>query len=113
VDILNAKHAREYLACNPRASLVRIAAEGVERAGAIAARQGNEQAAERYNAAAAVLRKHLKHTHAGVTYYRDFAEAENIARAFNRARVVSFERGWAVQAYVSGPYWNEKEDAFL
>lgn len=112
MDIITVKDAKQYLSYKPRAPYVRFAAEGVEVAASICERQGDTSMAKQHRAAALVLRKWLKHTYRGVTYYRDFEEATKIARAHDGARVVSYERGHAVQKDISGPYWNEESGRF-
>jgi hypothetical protein len=45
-------------------------------------------------------------TKKGVNYYSDYTEARDIANKLTKsARVVSYTTGWAVQYYVSGPYY--------
>jgi|TARA_R110000851_G_scaffold144708_1_gene283921 hypothetical protein len=45
-------------------------------------------------------------TKKGVNYYSDYTEARDIANKLTKsARVVSYATGWAVQYYVSGPYY--------
>lgn len=43
----------------------------------------------------------------GVTYYETWQQASTIANYLG-ARVVRYERGYAVQRHVSGPYWNSE-----
>jgi hypothetical protein len=71
MDILNADNARTYLASGPSPSLLRLALEGVELAGAISHRQqpGSQQAAA-YQAAARVLRTALQLDEGQATYDR-------------------------------------------
>ena len=47
----------------------------------------------------------------GINYYDDYTEARDIAKKLTKhARVVSYTTGWAVQYYVSGPYYPERHN---
>jgi hypothetical protein len=50
-------------------------------------------------------------TYKGVTYYTRYQDAAVVAKRFN-GLVRSYTRGWAVQAYTSGPYYNAQTGAF-
>jgi hypothetical protein len=47
----------------------------------------------------------------GVYYYKDYKEARailyDLKKQFPDARIVGYQKGWAIQYYVSGPYWPE------
>lgn len=78
--------ARAYLRCRPRASLLRLALEGVQLAGTIAARQqpGSQQAAA-YQAAARVLATGLQLDEAQGTYDRLVAHRGRLLRYYDEA----------------------------
>jgi hypothetical protein len=52
------------------------------------------------------------HEHKNTAYFKDFVAARDHGakhgKGFPNWRVVSYDRGYAVQAYVSGPYFNLK-----
>jgi len=50
----------------------------------------------------------MEHKH--TAYFKYFTDARNHGQkhgaGFPNWRVVNYDRGWAVQAYISGPYFN-------
>jgi len=50
------------------------------------------------------------HEHKGIAYFANFHEARDHGEAHGRGfpswRVINYERGYAVQAYPSGPYFS-------
>ena len=47
-------------------------------------------------------------THKGITYFRAYSDAAAIAERVS-GRVVNYQRGHAVQYWLSGPYYPEHE----
>jgi hypothetical protein len=47
-------------------------------------------------------------TYQGVSYWPTYESARAAAaeRGFSTERIIKYGRGWAVQAYISGPYLN-------
>jgi hypothetical protein len=48
------------------------------------------------------------------TYFKSYTDAANYAKAHNLPtdRILNFQRGWAIQFYVSGPYVDITKDNF-
>jgi len=53
----------------------------------------------------------MKKLHKGIAYFDDFYEARDVGGAEIKGhpawRVVRYERGWAIQYNISGPYYPE------
>lgn len=49
-------------------------------------------------------------TYKTVTYWKTFTDALNYALANDLPtdRIIKYQKGYAIQRYVSGPYYNEK-----
>lgn len=50
-------------------------------------------------------------TYRGVSYFPDYDAARIIAHNIPGARVVEYQRGWAVQYHPSGPYYPAPHDS--